>query len=145
MVKMLICDKKGTVFVEAILKFLLAALIIITAIHLFDVAVKYNNVSYTAKSISKIIELEGALTSTATQQLADLNASFGMDMNFVISDVTWFSPMAQSIQFRDTFTVTVDFVYKFPVFDPIFAEAPVMVNIPMSADVTGMSEVYWKP
>jgi len=144
MINKLIKDKKGSVWIELILKLLIVSLIVLTAVHLFDVAIKYQHVSYTSKAIAKIIELEGALTPTAWQHLDDLNGNFNMDMTFTISDVTFFDPSVRSIQFRDTFRITVDFVYHFPIFDPLFTNVPVMVNIPMRADVLGMSEVYWK-
>jgi len=141
----LIKDKKGSVFVELILKLLIVSLIVLAAVHLFDVAIKYQHVSFTSKEIAKVVELEGALTATAWEHLSNLNDSFNMDMSFAISDVTYFDPAARSIQFRDTFTITVNYVYRFPVFDPIFTAVPVMINIPMRADVSGMSEVFWKP
>jgi Flp pilus assembly protein TadG len=144
MLKRLYRDKKGAIFVELILKLLIVSLIVLTAVHLFDVAIKYQHVSYTTKSIAKIIELEGAVTPSASQQLTDLNNSFGMDMTFYVTDVHYFNAASKTIQFRDRFTVTVYYLYKFPVFDPIFTTAPVTVNIPMQSGITGMSEVYWK-
>jgi len=138
-------DKKGSVFVELILELLIVSLIILTAVHLFDVAIKYQHVSFTSKEIAKVVELEGALTASAWQHLDSLNDSFNMDMTFAISGVTYFDPVTRAIQFKDTFTITVNFIYHFPIFDPIFTAAPVMINIPMRADVQGMSEVYWKP
>jgi len=145
MVVKLIKDKNGAVFVELILKLLIVSLIVLTAIHIFDVAIKYQHVSFASKEIARIIELEGALTPAAWQHLEDLNDSFNMDMTFTVSDVTFFNPASRTIQFRDPFTVTVNFVYRFPIFDPMFTTGPVMVNIPMRSGITGMSEVYWKP
>jgi len=141
----LIKDNRGSAFVELILKLLITSLIVLTAIHFFDVAIKYQHVSYTSKEIAKIIELEGALTPTAWQRLDRLNDSFGMDMDFTVTDVTFFDPAARTIQFREPFTVTVNFVYQFPILSPVFTSTPVTMGIPMRADVQGMSEVFWKP
>lgn len=137
-------DKKGEIFVEIVIKFLVITVLILFALNLFDVAIKYQNVSYTAKSIAKVVELEGSLTNTAYEQLNDLNHNFNMDMEFEISDVTYFDSRNKTIQFRDPFTITATYEYDLKILSPIFTTKPVVITIPMKADVSGMSEIYWK-
>ena len=136
-------DVGGSVFVELIVKFLLVAYVMLLAINLFDVVIKYQNVTYTAKSLAKLVELEGELTDSAQRKLIDLNESFGMDMKFKI-DASYLSPGSNKIQFRNPFTIEVSYEYRLPIIDPVVAKAPIEIPIRMSADVTGMSEVYWK-
>ena len=145
MLKSIKSDIRGSVFVELIIKFLIFTVVLLLAINIFDLVIKYQNVSYASKAITKTIELEGALTPAAYNQMDALNANFGMDMSFAISNVTYFNAAARRIQFREPFTVTVNFEYPFTVVTPVFTPSPLIIKVPMRATVDGMSEVYWKP
>jgi Flp pilus assembly protein TadG len=138
-------DARGSVFVELIVKFLIFTVVLLLAINIFDLVLKYQNVSYASKTIAKTVELEGALTVAAYSQMEALNDNFGMDMSFDISNVTYFNPAARLIQFREPFTITVNYNYAFTVITPVFTSTPIVINVPMVATVNGMSEVYWKP
>ena len=137
-------DVNGSVFVELIIKFLIFTVILLLAINIFDLVIKYQNVSYASKAITKTVQLEGALTAAAHNQMKALNNNFDMDMSFDISNVTYFNPAARRIQFREPFTITVNYEYPFTVITPVFTPAPLVINVPMRATVDGMSEVYWK-
>ena len=138
-------DRKGSLFVELIIKLIVIAILLLNAINLFDVVLKYQHVSFASKTIAQTVELEGALTSLAYDQMDNMNSNFGMDMSFDISNVSYFNASAHTIQFRDPFTITISYTYKYIIATPLFTATPVSIDIPMRATVNGMSEVYWKP
>lgn len=139
-----ICEERsGTMAVPIIVFLLIAVIIILFAMDIFNAMMKYQNVNYSAKSIAKIIECEGAVTDRAYNHMAELNKNFDMDMTFEVSDVTYFDSRVKSIQFRDSFKVTVKYTCGIKLASPVFS-APIIWNIDMEANVPGMSEVYWK-
>lgn len=136
-------DKSGTMAVPLLIFTLIAVIIFLYGLDLFNAALQYQNVSYSAKSITKVIECDGAVTDRAYQQMQALNKSFNMNMEFRVSEVNYFDSRERSIQFRDPFKVTVSCPYKITLASPVFSK-PLVWTINLVADVPGMSEVYWK-
>lgn len=136
-------DRRGEIFVELIVKILTITVIILFALNIFDIVIKYQHVTYMSKSITKTIEQEGAVNSIANDKLDALNTNFNTKAKYNVSNVKYFNALEGTIQFRDSFTVTVSDNYKLTILDPLFA-SPLVLDIPMSSTITGMSEVYWK-
>ena len=136
-------DKKGSMYVEILVFFLVVTVTVLTSINFYNVIINYQHVTYMAKSLAKTIELEGSVTDTAYEKLEALNQNFNIEAEMEISDVKYFDSFEKTIQFRDPFTVTISDTFELEVLSPMFSD-PVIINIPLQSTITGMSEVYWK-
>lgn len=141
--KKIIRDKSGEMMLPIMIFILIAVIIFLYGLDIFNAALDYQNVTYSAKSITKVIECDGAVTDRAYKHMEELNESFNMNMTFDVSDVQYFDSRERSIQFRDPFKVTVKYTAEIQLASPVFSK-PIVWKLPMSADVPGMSEVYWK-
>lgn len=139
----IIRSKKGTIYIEILITFIVVTVIILTSINLFNIVMKYQDITYMSKSLARTIEIEGAVSNEVYDKLDALNENFSTNATMTISDVTYFNSMDKSIQFRDPFTITIEGTYEFQILSPLFAD-PVVIDIPMKSNITGMSEVYWK-
>lgn len=136
-------DQRGEMFVEMMVKMVVSVVLILFFVQVFAVIVKYQNITYISKSITKVIEQEGAVTNSAYEKLDALNENLATDVTINISDVRYFDSHARTIQFRDSFVVTASDSFDLQICSPVFAP-PVEIHIPMTSTITGMSEVYWK-
>lgn len=136
-------EEQGDIIVSVYLFVLLGVIILMYGLQLFSIAMDYQDVTYTAKSITKVIECDGAVSDRAYEQLEKLNRDFGLNMTFTVSDVNYFDNREKSIQFRDSFTVTVRDKAELVLANPSFGE-PWVWEIPLVSNISGMSEVYWK-
>lgn len=136
-------DERGEMMVKTIIFMLITVIIVLFSIDILNVAMKYQNVSYTSKSLAKIIECDGQVTSRIQDYLDELNTNLNMNMTYDVSDVTYINPVEQNIQFRDSFKVTVKDEAKVKILNPIFSP-PIEFTLELKSDVNGISEVYWK-
>ncbi|QIB69775.1 DUF4320 family protein [Aminipila butyrica] len=142
-IRRLVTERSGDMGLPLMIFTLIAVIIFLFGLEVFSAAIKYQNVTYSSKSIAKVIESDGAVTERAYEQMEALNKSYNMDMTFEVSDVTYFNTRDRSIQFRDPFTVNVRYTASIQLASPLFLD-PLVWDINMKADTPGMSEVYWK-
>lgn len=136
--------KKASAYYELIIKTLVFITLIATAISFFGIFTTYLNLSYTARRVTREIEISGQVTS-ATYSLFNsmkTNTNIGDDATMSVS-ADYFNSGAKKIQLRDNFTVTCRTSYRINVFTPTVGN-PVGFDIPMAVRLTGMSEKFWK-
>lgn len=135
--------KEGELLWTPLVMLTFTVLFMFLGMHLFNTMLTYQRVNYITKTITKTIELEGQVNQDAWTELSELNKSLGTHATMEITNVRYFNASQKTIQFRDSFTVTVRDTYSFPLLTPTFSD-PVILKIPISSTLPGMSEVYWK-
>ncbi len=139
----LLRSKSGEMYYELIVKTLIVVVFLLTVINLYNVFIRYQNVNYVAKRVARAIEIEGQVNSSVTSLFNSLNSELGLNASYRVVNTSYFDA-SRKIQLRDTFTVEVRASFDFQILSPMFAP-PVVINIPLQSNITGMSEVYWKP
>lgn len=136
--------KRASAYYELIIKTLVFITLIATAISFFGIFTTYLNLNYTARRVTREIEISGQVTS-ATYSLFNsmkANTNIGDDATMNVS-ADYVNDGAKKIQLRDNFTVTCRTSYRINVFTPIGGN-PVGFDIPIAVRLTGMSEKFWK-
>jgi hypothetical protein len=87
---------------------------------------QYYNASYMCRRVVRSIEITGVYDETETRDLVNSMASSGMEDIDVQVDAVYFS--GRKIQLRQSFSVTL----------------PIVLTLPITVKVAGMSEVFWK-
>ena len=136
--------KRASVYYEIIIKTLVFITLIATAISFFGVFTSYLNLNYAARRVVREIEISGRVSSETTALFNELKDNMNMgDSPSMSVSATYFSAAERKIQLRDTFTVTLQSNYRINVFTPL-DRSSVGFNIPLSVNLTGMSERFWK-
>ncbi|GHU94339.1 hypothetical protein FACS1894208_05240 [Clostridia bacterium] len=130
-------------FYEIIVKTLIVVVFLLTVINLYNVFIKYQNVNYICRRVVRAIEVEGQVNGNIDSVFNQLTAQLNINASYTVKNTSYWD-YSRKIQLRDNFTVEVTATYDFQVLSPLFAP-PVIISIPLKADITGMSEVYWKP
>lgn len=136
--------KRASAYYELIIKTVVFITLIATAISFFGVFTTYLNLNYAARRVVREIEISGQVSADTRELFEDFKAetNIGDGATMVVSAM-YFDAAAKKIQLRDTFTVTCRTNYRIDVFAP-FDGAPVGLNIPITVQLTGMSEKFWK-
>jgi len=134
-------NKRGEVMVDTLVKFLVVTVFLLTLIEFYALFMRYQNVSYTARRLTRAIEVSGT-TEGIDGDFSNLVSMTNLDGASYSIDAPYFDSSGK-IQLRDTFTVEVRFTYYLNVFSPSFGP-PVRLPINMTARVGGMSEVFHK-
>lgn len=137
-------ERRGSVFVELVVKFMVITVMLLFILEVFAVVMQYQDITYIAKTVTRVVEQEGALNNTGYEMLNKLNENMGTDAELEISNVRYFNNLEKTIQFRNTFVISISDSYSLKILSPIFVKNPLVIDIPMTASITGMSEVYWK-
>jgi hypothetical protein len=135
--------KSGEMFYEIIIKTLIVVVFLLTVINLYNVFIRYQNVNYITKRIVRAIEIEGQVNSSVDSLFNQLNNELGLNASYRVVNVSYFDA-SRRVQLRDAFTVEVTATYDFQILSPLFGP-PVVIPIPLTVNITGISEVYWKP
>ncbi len=136
--------RRGASYYELIIIVILTVSLIMTMINIYGAFIKYQNVKYTNRRITRNIEIEGAYNSNTENLFNELKNEYNLDgATFTVSEVAYFKNSDKTIQLRDTFKVTIDYMYEFDFFNGELG-VPVTINIPMKSNLVGVSEVYWK-
>lgn len=137
-------ERRGSAFVELVIKFMVITVMLLFILEVFAVVMQYQDITYIAKTVTRVVEQEGALNTTAFEMLDKLNENMGTNAELEISNVRYFNNLEKTIQFRDTFVISISDSYNLKILSPIFVKNPIVIVVPMTASITGMSEVYWK-
>jgi uncharacterized membrane protein len=127
-------------YYELIIKTLIVVVFLLTVINLYNVFIRYQNVNYVAKRVARAIEIEGQVNGSVTSLFNSLNSQLGLNASYQVTNTSYFDA-SRKIQLRNTFTVEVRASFNFHILSPMFAP-PVVIGIPLKANITGMSEVY---
>lgn len=139
----LLRSKSGEMYYEIIIKTLIVVVFLLTVINLYNVFIRYQNINYLCKRVVRAVEIEGQVNGNVDAVFNQVNSQLGLNASYQVVNVSYFDA-SRKIQLRDTFTVRVTASYNFEILNPLFAP-PVVVSIPITVDITGLSEVFWKP
>jgi hypothetical protein len=131
-------SRRGELVVDVMVGCILAVVAIMALIEFYGIFVKYQHVNTVARRVARTIEVTGT-TEGAEDLFDDLTDIAGLDGAVLTIDASYVN--GDHIQLRDTFVVTVSYVYTVRV---ISADAlpGAVIAIPLETAYTGMSEVY---
>ena len=147
-------DKKGSLLWEMMLVLFVLFAFMYTAVTFIGIYAQYESISYTTKTVARQIEVSGngslAQITADTQALLAGTPIEDIQVTIVPSNPAstfWLS--SQKIQLKETFKVTVSGTYKWQIFAPSESSggdwlSTLTINVPLSKEITGMSEVYFK-
>jgi hypothetical protein len=141
--KNVLTDKKGSTYYDLIIKTVVVITLMATVMSFLSIFTTYLNVSHICRRVVRTIELEGQISDNVYDVFNKLKEQTGLSPEMSVMDVNFCDEENQRIQLRDTFTVRMRYNKVFTIFTPSFAP-PVEIVIPIEADITGMSEKYWK-
>jgi len=140
-IQKLLSERKGSSYFDLMIKTLVVITLMVTVMSFLSIFTTYLNLNHVCRRVVRVVELEGEVSDRAYDVFYRLKQQTGLSPEMTVDDVEYCED--QKIQLRDTFTITMIYSYPFTIFAPSFAP-PVVVQIPMKASITGMSEHYWK-
>lgn len=140
-IQKLLSERKGSSYFDLMIKTLVVITLMVTVMSFLSIFTTYLNLNHVCHRVVRVVELEGEISDRAYDVFYRLKQQTGLSPEMTVEDVEYCED--QKIQLRDTFTITMTYSYPFTIFAPSFAP-PVVVQIPMKASITGMSEHYWK-
>ncbi|WP_313559036.1 DUF4320 family protein [Ruminiclostridium cellobioparum] len=140
-IQKLLSERKGSSYFDLMIKTLVVITLMVTVMSFLSIFTTYLNLNHVCRRMVRVVELEGEVSDRAYDVFYRLKQQTGLSPEMTVEDVEYCED--QKIQLRDTFTITMTYSYPFTIFAPSFAP-PVVVQIPMKASITGMSEHYWK-
>ena len=140
-IQKLLSERKGSSYFDLMIKTLVVITLMVTVMSFLSIFTTYLNLNHVCRRVVRVVELEGEVSDRAYNIFYRLKQQTGLSPEMTVEDVEYCED--QKIQLRDTFTITMTYSYPFTIFTPSFAP-PVVVQIPMKASITGMSEHFWK-
>jgi len=146
-------DRRGDLYVDFLVKFLIAIAVVVTLISFFDMFIKHQNLVFVANRLVRAVEVSGLNDSTLDSMVVQLctelgleNAEFDLELDVCpIHDGTcncYALSNSAAIQLRHTFTVVVRYSMVFTIAQP--GEANIGIPFTMQVRLPGMSEVYFR-
>ena len=139
-VRGLLRQKKGDEAVSFLMTTAMLVLIFAVLVSALIYIMQYYNASYMCRRVVRSIEITGVYDEAETRNLMDSMASSGLEDIDVQVDAVYFS--GRKIQLRQTFSVTLTASYKITILE--LSENPIVLTLPITVKVAGMSEVFWK-
>lgn len=139
-VRGLLRQKKGDEAVSFLMTTAMLVLIFAVLVSALIYIMQYYNASYMCRRVVRSIEITGVYDEAETRNLMDSMASSGLEDIDVQVDAVYFS--GRKIQLRQTFSVTLTASYKITILE--LGENPIVLTLPITVKVAGMSEVFWK-
>jgi len=139
-VRGLLRQKKGDEAVSFLMTTAMLVLIFAVLVSALIYIMQYYNASYMCRRVVRSIEITGVYDEAETRKLMDSMASSGLEDIDVQVDAVYFS--GRKIQLRQSFSVTLTASYKITILE--LGENPIVLTLPITVKVAGMSEVFWK-
>ena len=136
----LLRQKRGDEAVSFLMTTAMLVLIFAVLVSALIYIIQYYNASYMCRRVVRSIEITGVYDETETRDLVNSMASSGMEDIDVQVDAVYFS--GRKIQLRQSFSVTLTASYKITILE--LGENPIVLTLPITVKVAGMSEVFWK-
>lgn len=128
--------RDGEILTHTVLTIIVYFVCTVLVINLLIMTFHFFALHYSARAVARNIEREGGYSINAERILDDLNENFHTAAYIDNS-------IPQKIQYRDSFEVRLVDEHILKIASPMGLE-PILYLVPMSATITGMSEVYWK-
>lgn len=136
MAKSKLKNEDGEILTHTVLTIIIYFVCTVLVINILIMTFHFFSLHYSARAVARNIEREGGYTHNAELILGDLNDNFNTNAKITNSIPT-------KIQYRDTFEVRIEDEHVLKIASPMGVKAITYI-VPMSASITGMSEVYWK-
>lgn len=133
---------KGESYIDVIFKMSIIMALIFCFIALPPLFIKKQNIDYIANSLARAVETTGEINTDVNLLASQLKSELGINPS-----IQWeggFFGATNRIQIRESFYVTVSDTVYIQLAKPSFS-APIVISVPVSKRVRGVSEVYWKP
>lgn len=129
-------ETNGEFLLKGALNLLILCLFLALGISTLGVAMRANKLTTMASDLTRYIEVRGQVDSSVDDELARLEEASGLYTDLDI-DATY-TAGGERIQFGDPFTVELSYTGRLGV------GGVLSVPIPLSSNVVGRSERYWK-
>lgn len=139
--KRILHDKRG--MGEAVSFLAASALLLLIFVSLFYGLVyvmNTYNASYMCRKITRQVEITGVYDDTVATDLLNEMDNGNLSNLEVSCDASYFSD--NKIQLRDSFSIAVSADYQMPI--ARFGDTPITITLPITVEVVGLSEVFWK-
>lgn len=140
-------NEQGSEATEMVATMAMLLALILSALMILSYVVEYNAVHTATKRLTRGVETTGIVSAPTMR--ADFNRMLGsssllQNRSVEITNATYVYGNANygHIQLKRTFKVTGSCVFEIPLVNPGGITA-FSIRLPISASVTGMSEVYW--
>lgn len=138
--KVAYCNK-GEGYIDLIFKMSVVMALIFCFTALPPLYIRKQNIDYMANSLARAVETTGEINTEINLLANQLKSELGINPS-----INWegnFFGATDRIQIRESFYVTVSDTVCIQLAKPSFAP-PVILYIPVSKRIRGVSEVYWK-
>lgn len=137
-------SNKGSSTIEFLFIFASVIALILCFIAIPPIYFKYQNLSHMTNEIVKAVEETGEINPEIELLISEFKAETKLNPS-----VRWegnFRPrgISSRIQKREVFYLTLSDTIEVTLAEPSFS-GPIVISIPISKRVKGISEVYWKP
>ena len=135
-------NKGETVMISTFLTLCFVLFIVLCVIEVLSLVVVKQNVDYTARAVTRLLEEEGYVSTEVNTYFEELSTSLGLNgAKLTISNDKPFKHSSEvnsnkCIQYNDTFTITVQSEYDW--------RALPLRDMTVKSNVSGRSSVYWK-
>lgn len=141
MKRQFIRNQSGEGFVDVAITILIIFMLMASLMALFPIFTAQQSLNQTAKHMVRTIELYGKADDETLRSMMERENFLAPDS--VEVETEWFNATAKTIQLKTTFTVTVSKTVPIVIMRPASGE-PVVINVQISANERGISEVYHK-
>lgn len=129
-------ETNGEFVLKGALNLLILCLFLALGISTLGVAMRANKLTTMASDLTRYIEVRGQVDCSVDDELSPLEEASGLHTDLAI-DATY-SAGGERIQFGDLFTVELSYTGRLGV------GGVLSLPVPLSSDVVGRSERYWK-
>lgn len=133
-------DRRGSSYLEMAVGLLVILSLVWCVVKLMPLYPTKQNIDFMANELVRTVELTGEVGTEYYVELTRLKAATRLNPSVTIS-ANYIAD--NKIQLRERITITVSIVEQIEILTPLFT-SPLMIDVPVSKTVTGMSEVYWK-
>jgi len=136
----LLREKKGDEAVSFLMTTAMLVLIFAVLVSGMIYIMQYYNASYMCRRVVRSIEITGVYDEAETRNLVTQMKSSDLENVNVQVNAVYYS--GNKIQLRQTFSVTLTDSYRITILS--LGKNPVVLTLPITVKVAGMSEVYWR-
>ena len=136
----LLREKKGDEAVSFLMTTAMLVLIFAVLVSAMIYIMQYYNASYMCRRVVRSIEITGVYDEAETRNIVAQMESADLENVNVQVDAVYYS--GRKIQLRQTFSVTLTGSYRITILT--LGGKPVVLDLPITVKVAGMSEVYWR-
>lgn len=133
--------KSAAMMIEVLFQISIAMALIFCFVMLWQPFIRAINLDYMAKTIVRAIEANGRIDYNIYDLQAELEKELGVKPN--VTYTADYISGTNKIQIRKKFKVKITDTVQIKLINPKFSN-PVTVDIPITKELSGISQVFWK-